>query len=39
MTIAIPQIMIQVALAMLAVFILPMITPSMMADSPAPVDC
>ena len=32
MTIAIPQIVIQVALAMLAVFILPMITPSMMAD-------
>lgn len=32
MTIAIPQIIIQVALAMLAVIILPMITPDMMAD-------
>lgn len=32
MTIAIPQVIIQVALAMLAVFILPMTTTSMMAD-------
>lgn len=32
MTIAIPQIIIQVALATLAIFILPMITPDMMAD-------
>ncbi len=32
MTIAIPQIIIQVALAMLAVVILPMIAPDMMAD-------
>ncbi|MFV0261486.1 MAG: DUF554 domain-containing protein [Kluyvera sp.] len=32
MTIAIPQLIIQLALAMLAVFLLPMITPSMMAD-------
>ncbi|WP_433638983.1 DUF554 domain-containing protein [Kluyvera georgiana] len=32
MTIAIPQLVIQLALAMLAVFLLPMITPSMMAD-------
>lgn len=32
MTIAIPQLVIQLALAMLAVFLMPMITPSMMAD-------
>lgn len=32
MTIAIPQLVIQMALAMLAVFLMPMITPSMMAD-------
>lgn len=32
MTIAIPQLIIQLALAMLAVFLLPMISPSMMAD-------
>ncbi|WP_421549721.1 DUF554 domain-containing protein [Kluyvera intermedia] len=32
MTIAIPQLIIQLALATLAVFLLPMITPSMMAD-------
>lgn len=32
MTIAMPQLIIQLALAMLAVFLLPMITPSMMAD-------
>ncbi|BBQ82327.1 MULTISPECIES: DUF554 domain-containing protein [Enterobacteriaceae] len=31
-TIAIPQLIIQLALAMLAVFLMPMITPSMMAD-------
>ena len=32
MTIAIPQLVIQLALAMLAVFLMPMITPSMKAD-------
>lgn len=32
MTIAIPQLAIQLALAMLAVFLMPMISPSMMAD-------
>jgi len=32
MTIAIPQFIIQLALAMLAVFLMPMISPSMMAD-------
>lgn len=32
MTIALPQLVIQLALAMLAVFLMPMITPSMMAD-------
>ncbi|MFH7827765.1 DUF554 domain-containing protein [Kluyvera chengduensis] len=32
MTIAIPQLVIQLALAMLAVFLMPMISPSMMAD-------
>ena len=32
MTIAIPQLVIQLALAMLAVFLMPMITPSMVAD-------